>query len=67
MALIMFSRSLKSFMSPEDLTLAETRELLDIALELKRNPLRYDLAGKTLASVYFNPSLRTRPSFDVAM
>lgn len=54
-------------MSPEDLTLAETRELLDIALELKRNPLRYDLAGKTLASVYFNPSLRTRTSFDVAM
>lgn len=59
--------ALKSFMAPDDLTLDETRELLALASELKKNPLRKDLLGKTLGMIFFNASLRTRTSFDVGM
>jgi N-acetylornithine carbamoyltransferase len=55
------------FLSPMSLSLDETRDLLALAAELKRNPFRKDLAGKTLGLLFFNPSLRTRVSFDVAM
>jgi N-acetylornithine carbamoyltransferase len=58
---------LRHFMAPQDLSLAETRELLALAAELKKHPLRNDLAGKTLAMIFFNQSLRTRLSFDIAM
>lgn len=54
-------------MAPDDLTLDETRELLAFAAELKRDPIRRDLAGKVLGMIFFNPSLRTRTSFDVGM
>lgn len=60
-------KELTSFMAPEDLTLDETNELLALAAELKKNPLSKDLYGKTLGMLFFNPSLRTRVSFDVGM
>ncbi len=57
----------QAFLAPQDMSLAETRQLLSVARNLEKNPLRRDLTGKTLAMVFFNPSLRTRTSFDVAM
>ncbi len=60
-------RTLRSFMAPDDLTLDETRELLELAKALKKNPIRNDLAGKSLGMIFFNQSLRTRTSFDVGM
>ncbi|NOZ94033.1 MAG: N-acetylornithine carbamoyltransferase [Acidobacteria bacterium] len=41
--------------------------LLDRAHELKGSPGGNELAGKILAMVFFNPSLRTRASFEAAM
>jgi len=41
--------------------------LLDRAHELKRTPGGGELAGRILAMVFFNPSLRTRASFEAAM
>lgn len=61
------SQPLTHFMAPQDLSLEQTRELLQLARELKSNPIRNDLAGKTLAMIFFNQSLRTRLSFDIAM
>ncbi|CAN5479926.1 N-acetylornithine carbamoyltransferase [soil metagenome] len=57
----------KSFMAPDDLSLEQTRDLLALAAELKKNPFRRDLANKTLGMIFFNQSLRTRTSFDVGM
>lgn len=49
------------------MSLQETQHLLSVARNLQKNPLRRDLNGKTLGMVFFNPSLRTRTSFDVGM
>ncbi|MFN7925183.1 MAG: ornithine carbamoyltransferase [Bryobacteraceae bacterium] len=53
----------------QDLTLAELRQLLDLAQDVKRNPARYReaLAGKFLALLFEKPSLRTRLTFELAI
>lgn len=56
-----------SYMAPDDLTLEETRELLELAKQLKSDKFSEALKNKTLGMLFFNPSLRTRVSFDVAM
>ena len=40
---------------------------LDDAASLKARPLQTRLAGKSIALVFFNPSLRTRTSFNLGM
>jgi N-acetylornithine carbamoyltransferase len=42
-------------------------DLLDLAARLKRGEATGTLAGKVLAMIFFDPSLRTRTSFEVAM
>ncbi len=61
----------KDFLHIADLSSAETQELLDLAIDLKKeyfnggnDPL---LKGKALAMVFQKPSLRTRVSFEMAM
>ena len=39
--------------------------LLDRARTLKNAPLNRELAGRTIALLFFNPSLRTRSSFEI--
>jgi N-acetylornithine carbamoyltransferase len=58
---------LKHFLAPADLTLAETRELFQMARDLRVNPIRTDLHGKSVGLLFFNPSLRTRSSMDVGI
>lgn len=60
-------KPIEHFLSPESLTLEQTRALFEKAEELKRSPLGDALKGRTLGMVFFNPSLRTRTSFDVGM
>ncbi len=63
---------MRHFTSLADWSPADLRQLLDVAVRLKRqhkatgrnDPL---LAGRTLAMVFEKPSLRTRVSFSVAM
>ena len=47
----------------------ELRELVDIALDIIANPAKYaeSCHGKKLATLFFDPSTRTRLSFEAAM
>lgn len=53
------------FLNTSDFSQAEIQALLDDAGALKASPLTDDLAGKSIALVFLNNSLRTRTSFDV--
>lgn len=43
------------------------KELFDLADEVKNNPTRYSTPGKIMASLFYEPSTRTRLSFESAM
>lgn len=55
----------KHFLTTQDWAWDELSALIDHAVELKGNPVQPLLAGKSVALVFFNPSLRTRASFDI--
>lgn len=55
------------FLNTADLTQSEITALIDLALDLKHGRIKKSLAGKTLATLFFNPSVRTRVSFATAM
>lgn len=61
----------RDFLSLADLTPAEIKQILALALDLKQRHKRGDtpplLAGKALALLFHKPSLRTRASFEVGM
>lgn len=57
--------NLPNYLSPTSFSLQESREVLALAGELKRDPIRASLAGRSVGMIYFNPSLRTRTSMDV--
>ena len=56
---------MKHFLSTIDYTRDELQALLDTAADLKSAPVSRALAGKTIALLFLNPSLRTRTSFEV--
>ena len=55
--------------SPLDLSVEELDKLLDLANDIERYPEKYAHAceGKRLASLFYEPSTRTRLSFEAAM
>lgn len=59
----------KSLLSIKDLNKKEIDELLELAGDMKKRPVKYThvLEGKTLLMLFEKPSLRTRLSFDVGM
>ena len=61
----------RDYLSVMDLTAGETREVLALAATLKRERgcagAPTPLAGKSVATLYEKPSLRTRVSFDVGI
>lgn len=57
----------KDFLSIAELTKAEVIELLDLTDTLKANHQMKPLAGKTVATIFQKPSLRTRVSFEVGI
>lgn len=59
--------SQRDFLNTADLPQQEIHELLALALALKQGQAQASLAGKTLATLFFNPSVRTRVSFASAM
>lgn len=52
-----------------DLTIGEIDALIDTAEDIRKHPDRYSetCRGKTLATLFFEPSTRTRLSFEAAM
>lgn len=55
----------RHYLSPTSFSLDEAKDLLALARELKKNPLRDELLGRTVGLLFFNPSLRTRSSMTV--
>jgi ornithine carbamoyltransferase len=62
---------IRSYISSRDFSTTETRDVLRLAAEMKREQQHGiphpRLAGKTLAMIFQKPSLRTRVSFEVGM
>lgn len=60
---------MRHLIEPEDLTLDEITDLVDVGLDMLANPRVYNKVcdGKILASLFFEPSTRTKFSFDSAM
>jgi len=60
---------MKHIISPTDLTLSELNELLELSEEIIKNPKKYSdvCRGKKLATLFYEPSTRTRLSFEAAM
>jgi N-acetylornithine carbamoyltransferase len=57
--------AMRHFLSTLDWSRVELQALLDDARTLKKHPHPANLAGKSVALVFFNPSLRTRTSFEL--
>ncbi len=58
---------IKHFYNTADFSRSEIYKLINLALDLKRGRIKSSLKSKTLAMLFFNPSLRTRISFMAAM
>ncbi len=56
---------MKHFLNTQDWSRAELDALLAQAAEFKRSKFGDQLKGRTIALVFFNPSLRTRTSFEI--
>lgn len=57
----------KHFYNTVDFSQKEIGYLIDLALKMKKGQFKKDLPGKSLAMLFFNPSLRTRLSFFMSM
>ncbi len=60
---------MKNLISILDLTVEEIDELVDVANDIIENPVKYSekCHGKKMATLFFEPSTRTRLSFEAAM
>jgi N-acetylornithine carbamoyltransferase len=58
---------LKHFLSTSDWSRQELESLLKLAGKLKQNPMNSSLAGRSIALLFLNPSMRTRTSFELGM
>jgi len=57
----------KHFLSTSDWSREELDHLLQLAGDLKQNPMNSSLKGRSIALLFLNPSMRTRTSFDLGM
>lgn len=60
---------MRHLMSPLDLSVEELDKILNLANDIEANPQKYAhaCAGKKLATLFYEPSTRTRLSFEAAM
>jgi len=60
---------MRHLISPLDLSVEETEEILLLAEDIANNPGKYDAVckGKKIATLFYEPSTRTRLSFEAAM
>ena len=57
--------TVRHFLNTQDWSRADLDKLLACAAAFKRDKLGHDLAGKSIALLFFNPSMRTRTSFEL--
>ncbi len=62
-------KNVRHLIEPEDLSIDEINELVDLGLKMYENPKAYASVcqGQIMASLFFEPSTRTKFSFDSAM
>ena len=60
---------MRHLMSPLDFSVEEVEQVLDLAKDIEMNPKKYTHAcdGKKIATLFYEPSTRTRLSFEAAM
>ncbi|WP_303136418.1 aspartate carbamoyltransferase [uncultured Eubacterium sp.] len=60
---------MRHLISPLDFSVEELDDLLDLASDIEKNPEKYKEAckGKKIATLFYEPSTRTRLSFEAAM
>ena len=60
---------MRHLISPLDLSVEETEEILLLAEDIAKDPTRYSQVckGKKIATLFYEPSTRTRLSFESAM
>lgn len=60
---------MRHLLSPLDFSVEELDKLLDLASDIEQNPVKYQSVckGKKLATLFYEPSTRTRLSFESAM
>lgn len=60
---------MKHLLSPLDLSVSELTDLLDLARDISKDPKKYSHVcdGRKLATLFYEPSTRTRLSFESAM
>jgi len=58
---------MKNFITTQSWSRSELQDILDFASELKANPFQPLLQNKSVAMLFFNPSLRTKTSFEVGI
>ena len=61
--------ALRHLMSPLDFSTGELDKLMDLANDIEKYPQKYAhaCAGKKIATLFYEPSTRTRLSFEAAM
>lgn len=59
----------RNLIQPEDFSVKEIYEILDLAEDIMKNPSAYSRVceGKLMATLFYEPSTRTRLSFEAAM
>ena len=58
---------MKNFITTQDWSRSELQDILDHASSLKAKPFQPLLQNKSVAMLFFNPSLRTKTSFEVGI
>ena len=60
---------MRHIMSPLDFSVEELEEMMDLASDIEKHPDKYAHAceGKKIATLFYEPSTRTRLSFETAM
>ena len=57
--------SIRHFLNTQDFSRAELDQLVDLAMRYKRAPRGQQMAGRSIALLFFNNSMRTRTSFEL--
>ena len=64
---MVLSLKMKNFITTQNWSRSELQDILDFAIKLKNKPHQPLLKDKSIAMLFFNPSLRTKTSFEVGI